>query len=875
MTEVVQSDDFLDADEYSVIYTGALQSGFTRDKVAKQLAELFKQREDKLTRLLERSSVVLKRGLSKERAERYARAFVKAGMQVIVKSAEEKTQAPDTTAETSDGEGTSDGTLVPPIDTQILQRVERATEEAPTDKTTSKKSPVKASASKKAPATTTDSKKESVTAAAAKAALDPETLAKLIRGKLTPVKLSSNYRLGLLGVAATMILLPALYLALCAGVGYFIYWWLGNGWSAADISGTYVRVLLFTLPLTVAVILFFFMLKPLLAGAPRRETALVLTEAGQPLFFAFVNALCDRVGAKRPGRVQVDCDVNASASYTGGISGLLGGNLTLTVGTPLIAGMSTRELAGVLAHEFGHFSQGAGMRTSYLIRAVTFWFHRAVYTRDTWDERLEHYANNAGGGWFELGLMIAQGCIWLVRQLLAMLMLLGELVSRFMMRHMEFDADTYEAQIAGSKQFRKTSVRIRLLAEAYQRVCHDLSALWEDGKLVDDIPSAVSDKAVAIEDEINQQVESLLKQEQSSYFDTHPADNERIRAAEALKAPGMFRLELPATVLFEDFEALAKQSTRRFYVAELGISPTEQGLVDRASLQATADEARARDEALEAYARVLFMPERFLEPDSVMPHVELDDEARKKKLEKCVTDLRTALPDITAVVEIVRRLDNELTEALVQATVPRTGVQTRDIGTIRNEHAAAVRKLEKFEAILIERLAIGLAGWVKGLEKGDEDVVLYDKLVQAQLGFVRLQSLFDELHVGAMTLYVTVEVMQSTFNPQDGTSAVPEKTLLERMSQVESKIDEFTKALEGIDYPFDRAGGPADIFTHLRDNLPVLDSEDPSSIVAYAMGLNESIVRLHVRVMAALCHRAQEVETALDVAPIRIQLEQS
>lgn len=839
-------------DDYAVIYTGALQTGLTQDEVAQKLAALFKQRQDKLAAILKRSSVVLKRGLSRENAERYAKAFIEAGMQVIVSPAGEKAEAGDSEAGTSNVTPRAEHPPASPADTAlfrapIVEKAETAACEKPSaDETNAHPKP--------------------------KPTLDPEVLVGLIKGKLMPVRLSAGYRLGLLAVAATMILLPALYVALCAGVGYFIYWWSSNGWATADVIGLYAQVLLYTLPLLVAVVLFFFMLKPLLAGEPHRETALVLTPSDQPLLFAFVNALSDRVGASRPRRVQLDCAVNASASFTGGLGGLLGRQLTLTLGTPLIAGMTTRELAGVLAHEFGHFSQGAGMTATHLIRSVMVWFYRAIYTRDAWDEKLAHYANNAGGGWLEIGLMMAQGCVWLVRQLLALLLLLGELVSRFMMRHMEFDADTYEAQIAGSNQFRKTSVRIRLLSAAFQDVCQDLGALWEDRKLVDDLPSAVSDKAASIEGEFNQHLDALLEKEQSSYFDTHPADIERIQRAEALKAAGMFRLELPASVLINDFETLAKQSTRRFYLAELGISPSEQSLVDRASMQAAASEAKARDEALEAYARELFMPERFLEPASVKPHMELDDQTRKEKLEKCVTDLRAGLPDITALVDIVRRLDTELKDAMVQSTAGKSGGKTREIMTIRGELKAATKKLKTFQSILIERLAIGLAGWVKKLDEGDAELKQFDRLMQAQLGFVQQQATFDDLHLLTLKLYRTLELVQSSFNPADGSSGVPDEILRERISDLELKAESLVQALEAIDYPFDRADGTSDIISHIRDNLPPYDSDEPGTVIDYATELGENMVRLHVRVMAALCHRAQEIETELGVAPIRIQL---
>ena len=83
----------------------------------------------------------------------------------------------------------------------------------------------------------------------------------------------------------------------------------------------------------------------------------------------------------------MDCLVNASAGF-GRDAGLFGQNLVLTIGLPLVAGLTARQFAGVLAHEFGHFSQGAGMRLSYVVRSVNAWFARVVFERDGWDESL-------------------------------------------------------------------------------------------------------------------------------------------------------------------------------------------------------------------------------------------------------------------------------------------------------------------------------------------------------------------------------------------------------------------------------------------------------------------------------------------------------
>jgi len=91
--------------------------------------------------------------------------------------------------------------------------------------------------------------------------------------------------------------------------------------------------------------------------------------------FEFVDQLCDLVGrARGPRKIKVDCQVNASAGFAGGMFSLLGHNLVLTIGLPLAAGLNLRQLTGVLAHEFGHFAQGTAMRVSYIVRSINGWF---------------------------------------------------------------------------------------------------------------------------------------------------------------------------------------------------------------------------------------------------------------------------------------------------------------------------------------------------------------------------------------------------------------------------------------------------------------------------------------------------------------------
>ena len=103
------------------------------------------------------------------------------------------------------------------------------------------------------------------------------------------------------------------------------------------------------------------------AGA-RNGRAHLLSRADEPVLFEFVNHLCGIVGAPQPTQIDVTNDVNAAASFESGLLTVVALRLKLTIGLPLVAGMTLRQFTGVLAHEFGHFSQGTGMRLTYVIR---------------------------------------------------------------------------------------------------------------------------------------------------------------------------------------------------------------------------------------------------------------------------------------------------------------------------------------------------------------------------------------------------------------------------------------------------------------------------------------------------------------------------
>src|SRR5262249_972913 len=235
----------------------------------------------------------------------------------------------------------------------------------------------------------------------------------------------------------------------------------------------------------------------------------------------------------------------------------------LTVGLPLVAGLSVRQLAGVIAHELGHFTQGTGMRLSYVVRSVNAWLARVVYERDDWDESLVRGCEQ--GDRLAIFLYLALFCVWLTRRVLWLLMVTGHALSCFMLRQMEYDADRYETRLAGTEAFVETARKILLLELATNSAYGLADESWNKAaKLPDDLSTLI----LAISDGIPpaefRKIEKELAKGETGFFDTHPAHGERLASARREAAPGVFHLEGPATQLFKDFPRTSRAVTLDF-----------------------------------------------------------------------------------------------------------------------------------------------------------------------------------------------------------------------------------------------------------------------------------------------------------------------
>jgi Zn-dependent protease with chaperone function len=378
-------------------------------------------------------------------------------------------------------------------------------------------------------------------------------------GSLTPPRVTAVYTCGLAAVAVAMLLLPAIYVAIIGALGYALLWYAR---LAFPDSPNILTAALYASPLMAGTILIFFTLKPFLAERRGVPVRIALEPACEPALVAIVNHLCELLHAPRPSRIEVDLQPNASASLQGGVRSLMRRRIVLTIGLPLIAGLSRRELAGVLAHELSHFAQGAGMRLTYIIASINLWFARVAFERDKWDEWLEKPAS--ADPRLTLAIVLARGSVAVTRTMLKGLFWIGHAISCFLLRQMEYNADRCQALFAGSAAFESCSRRIEGMSLAWATVGPVLQLGLARRELPDDLASLVAHRHRLAGKEIDRFVEQRATKP-TRFFDTHPALADRILAVRRMGSLGVYRGDGPASDLFSNLTEISRAATRQFY----------------------------------------------------------------------------------------------------------------------------------------------------------------------------------------------------------------------------------------------------------------------------------------------------------------------
>ena len=382
-----------------------------------------------------------------------------------------------------------------------------------------------------------------------------------------------------------MAILPVVYVALTAAAMWGVYLFATREfvaiwrWPVGGQVGFIAKILCSFTPLLTGGVAAFFMVKPLFARRGRRMQPIALTAENEGRVHALVHEVCRIVGAAAPRRIELSCDLNASAHFDAELRGWFANRLILTLGLPLMAGLTQRELAGIVAHEFGHFRQGGGMRVSYLIRRLSGWFARVIYERDSWDALIDEWAQEARGymvvmvGCVQFGVGFSRGVLWL-------LMNVGRLVGSALQRQMEYDADRCEIALAGSACFEAASIKFAVLAGVMKDIHFNMRRSWRAHfQLPDNLPLLVEYRVQRIPAERRVKLENEAGMGKTGLLDTHPCTADRVRRARRVAAAGYEISDEPARALFENFDGLSRLVTLAHYEDDLEIPAKPEFLI--------------------------------------------------------------------------------------------------------------------------------------------------------------------------------------------------------------------------------------------------------------------------------------------------------
>ena len=407
---------------------------------------------------------------------------------------------------------------------------------------------------------------------------------------------SRDYLHKLIPVTLLMLLLPIIYVAITLLSAAATYSLAINGYYWFIDSPGYLTLLGYAGSLLGISLLTLFLLRPFVAGGHRGPKPVRVDPQREPILYELVDRVTDAVGAPMPHEILLDSDANASARLT---RGAFSKELTLTIGMPLMHGLDLQSLTGVLAHEFGHFTQQVGMSASTLVHEINYWFYRQIHERDNWDRFVDKWLDS-GFAIFQIAAILAQIGSFIVRSLLHLLATLASAVSSSLSRQMEYDADRYEIGLVGSAAFESTSINMRRLVAGHQDAMQDVLLALDGDSKVDNLPKLATMKAERLTQEQLNKIRADVDLVDTNTFDTHPPDRDRIRRAQEADLPAQFVHTGPAERLLREPERLSKLVTLQWY-RSIGIDLTPKDMTPLAKFTSESDLLDSADSALKNY----------------------------------------------------------------------------------------------------------------------------------------------------------------------------------------------------------------------------------------------------------------------------------
>lgn len=317
-----------------------------------------------------------------------------------------------------------------------------------------------------------------------------------------------------------------------------------------------------------------------------RSHLVEITREEQTRLFQLIDEIVADVGTTFPKRVYLSADVNAAVFYDSSFwSMFLPIKKNLQIGMGLVNTVTEEEFRGVLAHEFGHFSQRS-MKVGSYVYNVNQIIYNMLYDNQGFDNIVQRWAS---ASWYFaifviVAIKIVQGIQWILGKLYRLINLSYMSLSR----EMEFHADEVAAYATGSAPLGQSLLRIDMAQQALSSVLQFYGQKMTDGTISANVypqqthalQLLAKENKVPVIDGLPVPESADLHQFTTSkiviknQWASHPSTADRVAALKRLDVAIPRSMPGPANKIFNKLEQIQEQMTRKLFVATPDASRT-------------------------------------------------------------------------------------------------------------------------------------------------------------------------------------------------------------------------------------------------------------------------------------------------------------
>lgn len=445
----------------------------------------------------------------------------------------------------------------------------------------------------------------------------------------------------------------------------------------------------------VGVMVFIFLVKFIFSfSRTDRSSYVEVTEAEQPALFAFIRQLTADTQTPFPKRIYLSNEVNAAVFYDSGFwSMFFPVRKNLLIGLGLVNAINLSEFKGIMAHEFGHFSQ-LSMKLGSYVYQVNRIIYNMLYDNSGYTGFLQGWAEIHGifAIFAMMTAKIAQLIQWILRSMYGLLNKSYLSLSR----EMEFHADTVAAVVSGSESLVSGLRRVELAAAAHSFTLEKCDELIRDKKRLGNLFIGQSAAIRMLADKYKLPVKDglpVISEETALSGNTsrvnfkdqwasHPSTSDRVSHLRDLNITAAHSNE-SAWVLFKNREELEKGLTEKVYEPIPGAGAMEQ--VDASVLE----------EQIKNETALLTLPVQYngFYNDRTFPLLDIEAALQDSPPADRSLVLNSQAAGLTKSIQLLEN-DMELVRAIAEK---RMDIKTFDFEGLKYKQADAPALLNKME----------------------------------------------------------------------------------------------------------------------------------------------------------------------------------